>query len=151
MKHHRMNGKSSAKKAIDKSDQLVNSRNKIECNPHIEVNPTIIGFAPLNVSDIQIIPIVKRHFYIPQNTLSLVEGANFPANFFTNDRGEQVDEFTTFSPNGYVNLFINGVMQEGSLYVVGRNFLSIHPVEQSITAGTPIIVESIGFTAKITV
>ena len=68
-----------------------------------------------------------------------------PANLFTDDNGNAVTQFEIFNPNGYVNLYINGVVQEGGIYTVTPNALIFEPVGGTIFAGTPIIIESLGF------
>jgi hypothetical protein len=95
-----------------------------------------------------IIPTVKRYFYIPKCDLHLKYGSNISVNLFINDSGDPTAKFTIFSPNGYVNLYINGVMQEGNLYEVHTNYLTIIPTDSTISAGTPIIIESVGFSTN---
>lgn len=73
----------------------------------------------------------------------------FSANQFVNDAGDPASQFTDYGQNGYYNLFINAVMQEGQLYAVNSNTLTIQPTGQTIKAGTPIILESLGFKAEI--
>lgn len=96
-----------------------------------------------------IIPTVKRYFYIPKCDIHLKCGSNIPVNLFINDSGDQTTKFTIFNPNGYVNLYINGVMQEGNLYEVHTKSLTINPTNSTIFACTPIIIESVGFSNKI--
>ncbi|WP_192797345.1 DUF4183 domain-containing protein [Psychrobacillus glaciei] len=107
---------------------------------------------PLNgdLFKISIIPTVKRYFYIPKCNIHLENGSTIPSNLFINDEGKQTIKFTRFIPNGYINLYVNGVMQEGKLYVLHANYLTLYPIHSIILAGTPIIVESLGFNAKIT-
>ncbi len=104
---------------------------------------------PAPISEITIIPTINRYFYIPQSTINLSNGATIPAILFYDDNENQVEEFVIFSPNGYLNLHINGVIQEGGFYQVDSNSITINPVAGVIFAGTPIIVESLGFTAEL--
>ena len=83
-----------------------NYRKKIVCQPRTEVSP-------INISKISIIPTVKRYFYVPLSNINLTNGSTLPANLFYNDDGSQTIEFMDFSPNGYANLYINAVIQEG--------------------------------------
>ncbi len=46
---------------------------------------------------------------------------------YTNDNGEPVSEFPNLGQNGYSNLYINGIMQESSLYNVSSGALTIDP------------------------
>jgi hypothetical protein len=100
------------------------------------------------INKFNIIPTVNRYFYIPKDDIHLESGSCISSSLFINDDGEQIIEFTSFIPNGYFNLYINGVMQEGKLYMLHENYLSIKPTQATIFAGTPIIIESLGFNAK---
>jgi hypothetical protein len=143
------NRKIKLKKELEEWQELKNNMKiKIECKPQIEVNPTIIGCSPIMPPDIAVIPIVNRYFYISKVDIHLLNGATIPSTLFSGDDGNQVTEFTIFIPNGYSNVYINGVMQEGKLYSISSDSISFRPVAQTIFAGTPIIVESVGFTWK---
>jgi hypothetical protein len=100
-------------------------------------------------ASIQIIPDVQRYFTIAHSDIQMTITNTFNANLFVNDAGQVTDHFAEHGPNGYFNLYINAVMQEGSLYKVNAEALTIYATGQIIKAGTPIIVESIGFTATI--
>ncbi|QPA54998.1 DUF4183 domain-containing protein [Lysinibacillus sphaericus] len=104
-----------------------------------------IKLPPVVIPEGTIIPTINRYFYIVTEDIDLTNGANIPANLFTDDNGSPVTEFKLFSPNGYVNLYINAVMQEGVAYKVIPNSLIINPFNGTIFAGTPIIIESLGF------
>lgn len=98
--------------------------------------------------NLEIFPIVKRYFYIPEQDILLNNGISIPATHFLNDDGKKESEFKIFEPNGYTNLYINGVLQEGNFYRVYKHSLWIIPVESTIFHETPIIIESIGFSIK---
>ncbi len=95
-----------------------------------------------------IIPIVNRYFNIVTSDIDLTNGATIPASQFWNDNGIQATEFTIFNPNGYVNLYINAVMQEGGFYTLTPTTLTLSPSNSTIYSGTPIIIESIGFSTQ---
>jgi len=101
---------------------------------------------PEIVPEGMIIPTIQRYFYIVTADLDLSNGATLPADLFWNDEANSVTEFTIFSPNGYVNLYINAVMQEGGIYTVTPASLTIVPYNATLYRGTPIIIESLGFT-----
>jgi len=107
--------------------------------PEDNVTPPVIG---------SIIPTVNRYFYIPATNINVTTGVTIPSNLFYKDDGSLTTEFMTFTPNGYVNLYINGVMQEGGMYSVNANSLIINPTPGTIRAGTAIIIESLGFLAE---
>lgn len=92
-----------------------------------------------------IIPIVNRYFYIVTADINLINGAALNANLFWDDNGVQVAAFTIIHPNGYVNLYINGVMQECGIYTVTPSSLNLKADNATIYRGTPIIIESLGF------
>lgn len=95
-----------------------------------------------------VIPTINRYFYILTSDLDLTNGAILPATLFWNDQTDPITEFVTFSPNGYVNLYINAVMQEGGIYTLSNTALTITPYDGTLFRGTPIIIESLGFTIK---
>ncbi|MET4559946.1 hypothetical protein ABIA69_001089 [Lysinibacillus parviboronicapiens] len=113
----------------------------------IAVNAACISNPPPgNNAEGNIIPIINRYFYIPEEDIDLTNGVTIPANLFYGDDGNPVTEFMLFRPNGYVNLYINAVMQEGGIYTVTTDSLTLNPYATTIFAGTPIILESLGFT-----
>ncbi|MDW0115480.1 DUF4183 domain-containing protein [Sporosarcina thermotolerans] len=104
-----------------------------------------VPFPPVIVPDQAIIPTINRYFYIVTEDINLTNGATLPANLFTDDNSNPITEFTIYNPNGYVNIYINAMMQEGGIYSVTPDALTIEPVAATIFAGTPIIIESLGF------
>ena len=70
------------------------------------------------------------------------------ASQFWDDDGNPVTEFKIFKSNGYVNLYINAVMQEGGIYTITQTSLTLSPDNSTIYKGTPIIIESLGFSTK---
>jgi hypothetical protein len=95
-----------------------------------------------------IIPIVNRYFYIVTSDINLTNGATLPASQFWADDGNPATELMIFNPNGYVNLYINAVMQEGGIYTLTPTSLTLSPDNSTIHRGTPIIIESLGFFTK---
>lgn len=95
-----------------------------------------------------VIPTINRYFHILTSDLDLTNGAILPATLFWNDHTDPITEFVIFSPNGYVNLYINAVMQEGGIYSLSNTALTITPYDGTLFRGTPIIIESLGFTIK---
>jgi len=92
-------------------------RNPTVCWPKIKVSSTCIGVPMINLSvnpsEISIIPTVQRYFYVPVANINLTNGTTIPATQFYNDDGSPTTEFMSFSPNGYADLYINAVIQEG--------------------------------------
>ncbi|GAB0166585.1 DUF4183 domain-containing protein [Lysinibacillus sp. CTST325] len=92
-----------------------------------------------------IIPTVNRYFHIATSDINLTNGATLSASQFWGDDGNTAIEFKIFNPNGYVNLYINAVMQEGGIYTITPTSLTLSPDNSTIYKGTPIIIESLGF------
>ncbi len=119
----------------------------------IKISSASIGRTPINIPEANvtppvigsIIPTVNRYFYIPAANINVTTGVTIPSNLFNYDDGSPTTEFMIFNPNGYFNLYINGVMQEGGMYSVNANSLIINPTPGTIRAGTAIIIESLGF------
>ncbi|WP_152968245.1 DUF4183 domain-containing protein, partial [Aneurinibacillus migulanus] len=68
---------------------------------------------------------------------------------FTGDSGGPISEFTNLGQNSYSNLYINGILQEGSIYSVNPNALTINLNGSTIFAGEPIILEIVQFSAQV--
>jgi hypothetical protein len=105
---------------------------------------------PIMIPQASILLTAKRYFYIASSDITLP--SDLPANQFTNDDGESIAEFTDFEQNSYANLFINGIMQVGSSYRVSTSALAItddHGINETIYAGTPIILETVRCSVQI--
>ncbi|KOS63477.1 DUF4183 domain-containing protein [Lysinibacillus agricola] len=103
---------------------------------------------PVNFPDGTIIPTINRYFYIVTSDINLTNGATLAVSQFWDDNGNPATEFMIFNPNGYVNLYINAVMQEGGIYTLTPTSLTLSPDNSTIYRGTPIIIESLGFSTK---
>ena len=117
--------------------------------PRIKASTIPLEDPPLVVEPSRnIIPTVNRYFKIVTSDIDLTNGATLSASQFWNDNGNQATEFIIFNPNGYVNLYINAVMQEGGIYTLTPTTLTLSPSNSTIYSGTPIIIESIGFSTQ---
>ncbi|MFF2793370.1 DUF4183 domain-containing protein [Lysinibacillus xylanilyticus] len=83
-----------------------------------------------------------RFFNVLAAPLSITDGTTVAANTFLNDSGSAATTFPIVT-NGYYNLYINGVLQEGGSYSVSGAGLTFHTVTGTLPAGTPIIVEAV--------
>lgn len=115
---------------------------RFKAKPYIIPPPPI---APIPITG-TIIPSVSRYFYIVTDDIDLTNGFIISANNFYDDNGNFVNDIVVHNPNGYINLFINGVMQEGGIFSVNPSALVLNPNNGTIYKGTPIILESLGFT-----
>jgi hypothetical protein len=102
---------------------------------------------PVVIPDIIILPSAQRYFYIV--TSDAQSPLTIPASEFTNDDGVFITEFTDYGQNSYSNLYINGILQEGSLYSLSNSDLTINFNGQIIYSGTPIILEIIQFVSQV--
>ncbi|MGO4185654.1 DUF4183 domain-containing protein [Paenibacillus sp. TAF43_2] len=97
------------------------------------------------VPSILILPAAQRFFY------KMASDAESPftisADDFTNDEGTFITAFVGNGPNSYSNLYINGILQAGSLYIINENNLNISLDNQTIYSGTPVILETVTFSA----
>lgn len=98
--------------------------------------------------EILVTPAVFRYFYAaPADMTGTV---HIPANQFTDDAGNTPVVFAGIGDGAYTNLFINGMPQEGRLFVLEPESLTLALGQDMIGAGTPIIVENVRITAKAT-
>jgi len=125
-------------------ERNINIKVDIIFKPHIKINNSNINGC-ISYPNCSIIPTVRRYFFIPSSDILLSNSTVINSNQFTNDDGNVTTEFMDFGLNGYFNLYLNGVIQEGNLYKVDSHSLTFQPIGQTIFAGTPIIVESVGF------
>ena len=122
------------------------SENKVFYWPRIKASNTpSTPLPPVIVPSGDIIPTINRYSYRVAANIDLTNGATLPANLFSDDNSNAVLAFKIFNPNGYVNLYINALMQVGGLYTITPDSLTIIPTNATIYAGTPIIIESLGF------
>jgi hypothetical protein len=100
-----------------------------------------------------IIPIVNstliasRYFYTANSDIALP--TDIPANQFTNDDNEPIVGFTDINQNSFANLYINGIMQMGESYRVNPSALTILDNNNTIFAGTPIILETVQLSVQL--
>ena len=74
-------------------------------------------------------PNVKKYFYTFEPEHVNEEDLIIPANAFVDDQDSPVDSITlAVSDNGYYLLFINGALQQDTLYTVTENNLQIPDV-----------------------
>lgn len=83
-----------------------------------------------------------RFFDVLAASLAVTDGTTIPASAFLNDSGNAATAFPVVT-NGYYNLYINGVLQEGGSYTVSASELTFNGVTGTISAGTPLIVEAV--------
>jgi hypothetical protein len=83
-----------------------------------------------------------RFFDVLAAPLAVVDGTTVAATAFLDDSGTAATAFPVVT-NGYYNLYINGVLQEGDSYTISATELTFNGVTGSISAGTPLVVEAV--------
>jgi hypothetical protein len=116
--------------------------------PGIQGSPGPQG-PPGPLPDVTILPAVNRFLYILSSDLDLTSPAALPANLFIDDAGNIISVFSGLGPNSFNNLFINGILQEGNVYSVSPNTLTLNPQDSTMYSGTPITLETIQFIAQV--
>ncbi|WMT38928.1 DUF4183 domain-containing protein [Paenibacillus sp. D2_2] len=87
------------------------------------------------------IVLVFRYFYFPETDLQ--SSVVIPATQFLNDDGDQATQFLDLDPSHYSNLYMNGIMQGNNLYQVTSDSLFLDLEDDTVLAGTPIILEQV--------
>jgi hypothetical protein len=83
-----------------------------------------------------------RFFNVLAAPLAVTDGTTIAATAFLDDSGVAATAFPVVT-NGYYNLYLNGVLQEGGSYTVSATELTFNDVTGTISAGTPLIVEAV--------
>ncbi|MFJ5713560.1 DUF4183 domain-containing protein [Neobacillus sp. NPDC093127] len=89
-----------------------------------------------------------RFFDVLAATLTVTNGTTVPATDFLDDSGTAATAFPVVA-NGYYNLYINGVLQEGGSYTVSATELTFNGVTGTLSAGTPLVVEAVEVATEI--
>lgn len=90
-----------------------------------------------------VIPNVSRFFYTLKSDMDLSTTQTIPVGEFVDDNGITCYNFPFMGKNAYGNLYINGIMQQGSLYEIQTNALVIKKTGDLILSGTTIIIETV--------
>ncbi|SHE11782.1 Collagen triple helix repeat (20 copies) [Chlamydia abortus] len=101
------------------------------------------------IQDVIIVPEAARFFYVPGSDIVLTSSVTIPSAQFTDDNGAAASEFPKMGLANYSNLFINGMIQESSLYNISSTGLTISATRDTIYAGTPIALEIVQFSTRI--
>ncbi|MGW8442869.1 DUF4183 domain-containing protein [Paenibacillus sp. S33] len=100
-----------------------------------------------DISNIEIIPIAERYFYFAPATIE--SSITIMADQFSVDGVQEVFQRFNVGSNSYANLYINGMIQESTLYSLTPESLTIRLNEgEAILSGTPIIVEIVEFSVR---
>ncbi|GLC86946.1 DUF4183 domain-containing protein [Lysinibacillus piscis] len=83
-----------------------------------------------------------RFFNVLAAPLVIVDNSTVAVGSFLDDSGTAATAFPVVT-NGYYNLYINGVLQEGDTYSVSATELTFHTVTGTLVAGTPLVLEAV--------
>lgn len=83
-----------------------------------------------------------RFFNVLAAPLTVADGTTVAATSFLDDSGVAATAFPDVT-NGYYNLYLNGVLQEGGSYTISPTELTFNTVTGTISAGTPLVVEAV--------
>lgn len=103
---------------------------------------------PPGPTNLSVIVLTFRYFYFPETDLKST--VIIPVDQFQNDDGDSAAQFLEPQPNHSSNLYINGILQEGRLYEVTADSLILELGNDTVFAGTPIIVEQVRINLRIT-
>ncbi|GGH19401.1 hypothetical protein GCM10008013_16050 [Paenibacillus segetis] len=95
-----------------------------------------------------VLPTAYRYVTFPTDNLQST--VTIPSHLFIDDDGNVVTVFNGTGTNSYTNVFINGILQEGSLYTITASDLTLYLDESTIYAGVPITVENVEFNTQVT-
>lgn len=96
---------------------------------------------PTGGSNLSVIVLPFRYFYFPDSDLQA--SVVIPVEQFQDDDGNNATQFLGPDPSNYSNLYINGLLQEGQIYEVTADSLMLELGDDTVFAGTPIILEQV--------
>lgn len=96
---------------------------------------------PSGDSNLSVIVLPFRYFYFPDSDLQ--SSVAIPVEQFHDDDGNNATQFLGPDPRNYTNLYINGLLQEGQIYEVTTDSLILELGDDTVFAGTPIILEQV--------
>ncbi|MCP3792941.1 DUF4183 domain-containing protein [Paenibacillus sp. CH40] len=100
-----------------------------------------------DISNIEIVPTTERYFYFAPDQID--SSVTIMADQFSVDGVQKAFQRFNVGSNSYANLYINGMIQESTLYSLTPASLTIRLNEgEAILSGTPIIVEIVRFSVR---
>ncbi|WP_430028720.1 NTTRR-F1 domain [Paenibacillus turicensis] len=101
-----------------------------------------------SVGNVTLLSTARRYFYYPDTLLQGI--SNLPSTQFSNDSGQPTVIFEGLDQSHFINVYINGLMQEGRLSTINPTNLTLFLGDDDIIAiGTPITVEIVSFQIEI--
>ncbi|MCV4231884.1 DUF4183 domain-containing protein [Virgibacillus sp. LDC1] len=100
------------------------------------------------VPEIMVLPTTLRYFYVLMSEVSLDAPFAISAQQFTDDDGNPFQSIEV-GPNTSSTVYINGMIQEGRIYTLSSEALTLFSPGDVLLAGTPILLEVLYLTVQV--
>ncbi|GIO96588.1 hypothetical protein J14TS5_16740 [Paenibacillus lautus] len=101
------------------------------------------------IPEIRVLPTMIRYFYVLMSEVSLDTPLVISADQFTDDDGNHTFLNIEVGPNSSSTLYINGMIQEGRIYTLTPETLTLYSPGDVLLAGTPIQLEVLYLTVQV--
>ncbi len=101
------------------------------------------------VPEIIVLPTTLRYFYVLMSEVNLDAPFVISAEQFTDDDGNQNFQNIEVGPNSSSTVYINGMIQEGRIYTLTPDALTLYSPGDVLLAGTPILLEVLYLTVQV--
>jgi len=99
--------------------------------------------------EIRVLPTTLRYFYQTTAEVSLDAPFIITADQFTDDNGNHSFQSLEIGPNSSSTLYINGMIQEGRIYTLTTEALTLYSPGDVLQVGTPILLEILYLTVQV--
>lgn len=103
----------------------------------------------LIVPEIIVLPTTLRYFYVLMSEVNLDAPFVISADQFTDDDGNHTFQSIAVGPNTSSTVYINGMIQEGRIYTLTPEALTLHSPGDMLLPGTPILLEVLYLTVQV--
>lgn len=101
------------------------------------------------VPEIIVLPTTLRYFYVLMSEVNLDAPFVISADQFTDDDGNPASQSIPVGPNTSSTVYINGMIQEGRIYTLTPEALTLYSPGDVLLAGTPILLEVLYLTVQV--
>ncbi|MBT2759801.1 DUF4183 domain-containing protein [Paenibacillus sp. ISL-20] len=101
------------------------------------------------VPEIIVMPTTLRYFYVLMSEVNLDAPFVISAQQFTDDDGNHTFRSIEVGPNTTSTVYINGMIQEGRIYTLTPEALTLYSPGDVLLAGTPILLEVLYLTVQV--
>lgn len=99
--------------------------------------------------EIRVLPTTLRYFYQTTAEVNLDAPFIITADQFTDDNGNHSFQSLEVGPNSSSTLYINGMIQEGRIYTLTPEALTLYSPGDVLQLGTPILLEVLYLTVQV--